>query len=146
MRVGLAASILALLAFAACSSSPGVNVVNNNMGPRAAADAAAAAPSRSNTPVTKFDGEWALSFTANPSRAQQCPSAPSREVPLTVEQGRATLQMGKTYTGLVNEGGEARIADRMDRTIAILGSFQGERFVGEFRNGTCSYAVAGKKR
>jgi hypothetical protein len=146
MRPGLLVPSLALLALAACSGKPSVNVVNNNLGPRAAADAAASNSTRTAAPVTKFDGEWGLNFTANPSRAQQCPPAPSREVPLTVNQGKAELQMGKTYSGVVNEGGEVRIADRMDRSIAILGSFQGERFVGEFRNGTCSYAVSGKKR
>ena len=105
-----------------------------------------ATPKRSAAPVTRFDGDWGLNFTSNPSRAQQCPPPPTREVILAVNQGRAELQMGKTYTGMVNEGGEVRIADRLDRSIAILGSFQGERFVGEFRNGTCSYAVSGRKR
>jgi hypothetical protein len=149
-RAILPLCLLAPLALLACSGKPSVNIVNNNMAgqPPAAAAAAAAAPAASTAagPVTTFDGEWGLRFTSNPSTAKQCPPPPSRDVVLAVDQGRAQLNMGKTYSGPVNAGGEVRIADRMDRSIAILGAFQGENFVGQFRNGTCSYAVAGRKR
>jgi len=134
---------LAALALIGCSSKPSVNVINNNLGdqttPAAAASATAAA-------VTTFDGEWGIRFATNPSTAKQCPPAPSRDVVMNVDQGRAQLSMGKLYSGAVNPGGEARIADRMDRSIAIIGAFRGETFVGEFRNGNCSYAVNGRKR
>jgi hypothetical protein len=136
--------ILVTLAVPGCSSKPGVNIINNNVGDQTAAASAAASPAAG--PVTTFDGEWGLRFTTTPSAARQCPPAPSRDVIMAVEQGRAQLNMGKTYSGSVNTGGEVRVADRMDRSIAIIGAFRGENFVGDFRNGNCSYAVAGRKR
>ena len=147
-RTILPLCLLAPLALLACSGKPSVNIVNNNMAgqPAAAAAAATAAATPAAAPVTTFDGEWGLRFTTNPSMAKQCPPPPSRDVILAVDQGRAQLSMGKSYSGLVNAGGEVRIADRMDRSIAILGAFRGENFVGQFRNGNCSYAVAGRKR
>jgi hypothetical protein len=145
-RATLPLSLLAPLALLACSGKPSVNIVNNNMAGQPPAAAAAPAATTAAGPVTTFDGEWGLRFTSNPSTAKQCPPPPSRDVVLAVDQGQAQLNMGKTYSGPVNAGGEVRIADRMDRSIAILGAFQGENFVGQFRNGTCSYAVAGRKR
>ena len=151
---------LALLTLAACSSGGKVNVINNNLatptpGPAVAAApasgtlAAAALPSapvgRSGAIITAFDGTWGLNFTTDPEKAKQCPAPPSREVPMQVKDGNATLNMGKVYAGRPNEGGEVRLVDRLDPSILIIGQFQGERFVGDFRNGACRYAAAGRK-
>lgn len=108
----------------------------------------AAAPA--SAPVTAFDGRWSGSFTLNPDRSRACPPPPAGERSITVRQGRASLlfspEARQVLTGTVGAAGDVRMADSLDRTIATTGVFSGTRFIGEHRNGVCSYAVTMTKR
>ncbi len=138
------ARILALLAassLAACTNEAAM--------PRAA-EASAAPPAGAAAPVTAFDGRYAGSFALNPDRTRACPPAPAGEREITVRQGRASLllnpQTQQVLNGTVGASGDVRMSDTLDRTIATSGLFADGRFMGEHRNGRCSYAVTMTKR
>ncbi|MBK1658166.1 hypothetical protein, partial [Paracraurococcus ruber] len=86
----------------------------------------------------------------NPDRTRACPPAPAEEREITVRQGRAVLLIDPptrhVLTGTVGPAGDVRMADNLDRTIATTGIFANSRFLGEHRNGLCSYAVQMAKR
>jgi len=132
---------LALLALAGCA---------NDAAAPAATGVSAVRPAAPAPPVTAFDGRYAVSFTLNPDRSKTCPPGPGDQRELLVTNGQATLtinaQNGQVLRGRVGEAGEARMADRLDRSIATTGQFIGDRFTGEHRNGVCGYAVAGRKQ
>lgn len=111
------------------------------------ATAAAAAPA---APVTEFDGSYAGTFTLNPDRTRACPAAPAGERVITVRQGRASLlfnpETRQVLTGTVGASGDVRMADTLDRAIATTGIFAKDRFLGEHRNGVCTYATTMRKR
>ena len=54
--------------------------------------------------------------------------------------------MQQALTGTVGPDGSVRMADSLDRTIATSGTFEGDGFIGEHRNGLCSYSVRMTKR
>ncbi|RAI58853.1 hypothetical protein [Roseicella frigidaeris] len=101
-------------------------------------------------PVTEFDGTYVGKFTLNPDRTRACPQAPGADRTLTVTKGRATLLMNPrtryVLTGTVGQAGDLRVSDILDRTIATSGTFSDGRFLGEHRNGLCSYAVIMSKQ
>jgi hypothetical protein len=142
------ARILALLAaggLAACTNETAIPQPTDAPAPRPAG--AAAAPAG---PVTAFDGLYGGSFALNPDRTRACPPAPAGEREITVRGGRASLllnpQTRQVLNGTVGAGGDVRMADTLDRAIATTGLFAEGRFLGEHRNGLCTYAVTMTKR
>ena len=142
MMIRPLAPFSAVLLLAACAAEPP---------PRAAAPrtpSTAAAPA---APVTRFDGRYAGPLALQPDRTRRCPEAPNVERELTVRNGRASLvlnpQVRQILTGTVGADGSVRVADSLDRTIATSGVFDGNGgFLGEHRNGLCSYSVRMTKR
>ena len=114
---------------------------------RAPSAAAAAAPTAQ---VTRFDGRYTGPLALQPDRTRRCPEAPNVERELTVRNGRASLvinpQVRQMLTGTVGADGSVRMADSLDRTIATSGTFDGGAFLGEHRNGLCSYSVRMTKK
>jgi len=107
---------------------------------------ATAAPARQAAgPVTEFDGLYRGSVTLNPDRSRICRPAPTGEVEATVTQGRARFvvdpALNQTLTGVVGRDGSVRMTDIVDSSIATSGLFTDQAFLGEHRNGRCSYAV-----
>jgi hypothetical protein len=108
------------------------------------ASAAPATPAASG-PVTTFDGRYRGAITLNPDRTRRCPDgAPDTE--MTVRGGRATLVVNpatrQTLTGTVGADGTVRLTDALlDRSISTTGVFSTQGFVGEYRNGLCTYVV-----
>ena len=143
-RVPSSAAAAAALLAAACANEP----------PPAAAprttSAAAAPASAPAAPVTRFDGRYAGVLALQPDRTRRCPEAPNVERELTVRNGRASLvlnpQVRQILTGTVGADGSVRMADSLDRTIATSGTFDGGAFLGEHRNGLCSYSVRMTKK
>ncbi len=127
----------ALLA-AACAAAP-------EPSRNAAPARPAAEPARPAGPVTAFDGRYVGTLTLNPDRTRRCQAAPNAEREITVSQGRASFlvapEIRQTLTGAVAPDGSARMAAAIDRSIATTGVFTRDRFLGEYRNGLCSYAV-----
>ncbi|MDO9710009.1 hypothetical protein [Paracraurococcus lichenis] len=141
--------LLALLApclLAACVNETVIPQATDAPGP--ARPAAAAAPAAG--PVTAYDGRYAGTITLNPDRTRACPAAPREQREITVRQGRASFlivpQTRQTLNGVVGPAGDVRMADTLDRTIATTGAFAEGRFLGEHRNGLCSYAVSMTKQ
>jgi hypothetical protein len=68
---------------------------------------------------------------------------------ITVVNGRGSFLVNpttrQTLTGSVGRDGQARLSDNLDRTIATSGVFTDRGFIGEHRNGRCSYAVNMRK-
>ena len=143
-RVLGASAAAALLAACADGAPP----------PAATAPAARAAPAAAAVPaapVTRFDGRYAGPLALLPDRTRRCPEAPNIERELTVRNGRASLalnpQVQQVLNGTVGADGSVRMADSLDRTIATSGVFDGYGgFLGEHRNGLCSYSVRMTKR
>lgn len=106
---------------------------------------ATAEPARGAGPVTGFDGRYTGSVTLNPDRSRVCRPAPTGEVELVVAQGRARFlfdpALRQTLSGTVGRDGSIRMADIVDNSIATSGVFTDHSFIGEHRNGRCSYAV-----
>ena len=149
MEIRMTPRILALLAaagLAACTNETAIPQAGGAQ-PGRAAQAAPATPA---APVTAFDGRYAGSFTLNPDRTRACPPAPVGEREITVRNGRASLLLEprtqQVLGGTVGASGDVRMADTLDRTIATAGLFAEGRFMGEHRNGRCSYAVSMVKR
>ncbi|NOG71852.1 hypothetical protein [Roseicella sp. DB1501] len=138
-------ALLAPCLLAACANETVIPAATDADRPDRPAQASAPRP-----PVTEFDGTYAGKFTLNPDRTRACPQAPMADRTLTVKQGRATLLMNPrtqhVLTGTVGEAGDLRVSDNLDRTIATSGTFTDGRFLGEHRNGLCSYAVIMTKR
>jgi hypothetical protein len=101
-------------------------------------------------PVTEFDGRYVGTVTLNPDRTRACPAAPAGQREITVRQGRASLLINPStrqiLRGTVGSAGDVRMSDSLDRTIATSGIFDNGLFLGEHRNGRCSYAVRMTKR
>ena len=140
----LAFGLLALLGCANESAIPEAGIAGSGGTSRSAS--ASRPPPR----VVAFDGRWMGTITLNPDRTRECPRAPSQEREITVTQGRATLVLNpetrQTQTGLVAAEGSVRLVDSLDRTIATTGLFADGVFLGEYRNGLCSYTVRMTKR
>jgi hypothetical protein len=141
--------ILALLApylLAACANETTIPEATDN----ATARTSAATASKPNVPVTAFDGVYAGRLTLNPDRTRACPVPAPEERTITIRQGRATFLLEPSVqhvlTGAVGAGGDVRMSDSLDRTIATTGIFDNGRFQGEHRNGMCSYTVLMNKR
>lgn len=141
--------LLALLApclLAACVNENVIPAATEAQNGRPAATSAESA----GQPVTAFDGRYAGSFTLNPDRTRACPPAQVGERVITVRQGRASLlfnpQTRQVLSGTVGSAGDVRMSDTLDRTIATTGIFSGDRFMGEHRNGLCTYAATMTKR
>ena len=141
--------LLALAApwlLAACTNETTIPLAGDSPGARSApARSAAPAPA-----VTTFDGRYVGTLTLNPDRTRTCPPAPTQDRDIVVRQGRGTLtlnpQTRQLLTGTVGADGDIRMADSLDRTIATSGMFTADRFLGEHRNGPCTYAVRMSKR
>lgn len=134
-----------LLTLAACAEAPPAPP------PAATAGTPAASPPRAPAgPVTEFDGRYAGKLELTPDRTRACPPAPAEEREITVQNGRATFllnpQYRQTQNGTVGRDGSVRMSGIIDRTIATSGVFTGTGFIGEYRNGLCSYAVQMTKR
>lgn len=101
-------------------------------------------------PVTSFDGRYTGPVTLNPDRTRLCRPAPTGEVELVVTQGRARFlfdpALRQTLSGTVGRDGSIRMADIVDNSIATAGVFTDHSFIGEHRNGRCSYAVTLRKQ
>ena len=140
----LALGLLALLGCTNESAIPEAGIAGSGGASRSAS--ASRPPPR----VVAFDGRWMGTITLNPDRTRECPRAPSQEREITVTQGRATLTLNpetrQTQTGLVAAEGSIRLVDSLDRSIATTGLFADGVFLGEYRNGLCSYAVRMTKR
>ncbi len=138
-----AALVLGLLSLLGCANETSIP---ESTGPRAGVSRPQAAPQ----PVLAFDGLWAGTITLNPDRTRECPRAPSPEREITVTRGRATFVLNprtrQTQSGIVAEEGGIRMVDSLDRSIATAGVFADGVFIGEYRNGLCSYAVRMTKR
>lgn len=136
---------LAILALAACVNETSIPEATSFEAPSAETPPAAR-PVR----VTEFDGRYAGPITLNPDRTRECPRGPAQDRQITVRQGRATLllnpQTRQTQTGAVGEEGSVRMIDALDRTIATTGQFSDGIFLGEYRNGLCSYSMRMTKR
>ena len=139
------AAFLGLLALAGCTNESAIPDATSfrNSG---TAGPAASPPAR----VTSFDGRYTGVITLNPDRTRECPRAPVQEREIAVRQGRATLllnpQTRQTQSGVVGAEGSLRMVDSLDRTIATTGQFADGIFLGEYRNGLCSYALRMTKR
>ena len=147
MRHAPAVLALGLFALLGCTNEtaiPEASIAGSGGTTRAAS--ASPPPAR----VVAFDGRWIGTIVLNPDRTRECPRAPSQEREITVTQGRATFvlnpQTRQTQTGLVAAEGSIRLADSLDRTIATTGLFADGVFLGEYRNGLCTYAVRMTKR
>ncbi len=132
---------LGLLALAGCAGDTGTVVRQGSAArPSPAAEARPAA-----APVTTFDGRYTGLLTLNPDRTRECPAAPAEEREITVRQGRATFTVNPavafTQTGTVGAEGAVRMSGTLDRAIATTGLFTDGLFLGEYRNGRCSYAI-----
>lgn len=96
-------------------------------------------------PVTSFDGRYTGTVSLNPDRSRVCRPAPTGEVELVVTQGRARFlfdpALRQTLSGTVGRDGSIRMSDIVDSSIATSGVFTENAFIGEHRNGRCSYAV-----
>jgi len=101
-------------------------------------------------PPTRFDGRYTGPLILNPDRTRTCPKLDAQERVLTVQGGRGALEIEpatrQVLSGFVDSQGALRMADRIDRTIATEGIFTESTFLGEHRNGLCSYAVRLRKR
>ncbi len=136
-------AVLAPLVLAACTNETTIPEATDAT---AAARTAAAAPARdAAAPNTAFDGRYAGTFKLNPDRTRACPTSPQEERSITVTRGRAALLLDPptrhVLNGVVGAGGDVRMADSLDRTIATTGVFSNNRFQGEHRNGLCTYIV-----
>jgi hypothetical protein len=143
--------LLALAApclLAACVNETVIPQATDAPGARPAQAAPARAPATAT--VTAFDGRYAGAFTLNPDRTRACPPAPAGEREIMVRQGRASLlfnpETRQVLSGTVGNAGDVRMADSLDRAIATTGVFANDRFLGEHRNGVCSYAVTMARR
>jgi hypothetical protein len=100
--------------------------------------------------VTRHDGRYIGSLTLNADRTRACPAATGDDKVLTVSQGRGGFIVNpvsrQTLLGTVRSDGTVRLTDMVDRSIAVTGSFDGNRFNGLYRNGLCSYVVVLTKR
>jgi hypothetical protein len=139
-RLALGAGAVLLLA--ACQAEtppPPPPAARSAAAPRAAADPAQTGP------VTAFDGRYSGTMTLNPDRTRLCQPAPAGELEITVRQGQASFVVNpatrQTLSGGVGRDGQARMSDVVDRAIATSGVFTPRGFIGEHRNGPCSYAV-----
>lgn len=138
--------LVLLLLGAACAGEPPpppLSATTTTL--RGAAAPAAGTPAPESGPVTRYDGRYVGTMTLNPDRTRRCQPAPPGEMSITVRQGRGTFQVDpttrQTLSGSVGRDGQARFSDIVDRTIATSGVFTTEGFIGEHRNGLCSYAV-----
>lgn len=144
----------AILAFGLLGSLPLAGCVNETAIPEATSHQQSRGPSHVADPpparVVAFDGLWVGTITLNPDRTRECPRAPSPEREITVTRGRATFVLNprtrQTQSGIVAEEGGIRMVDSLDRSIATAGVFADGVFIGEYRNGLCSYAVRMTKR
>jgi len=145
---GTSLPLAVLLTLAACAEAPPAPP------PPATANTgtpAASPPPRAPAgPVTEFDGRYAGKMELNPDRTRTCPPAPPEEREIVVQNGRATFMLNprvqQTQTGTVGRDGSVRMTGMIDRTIATSGVFTRTGFLGEYRNGLCSYAVNMTKR
>lgn len=139
---GISLPLTVLLALAACAEAPPAPPPATTA---AATPAASPAPRAPAGPVTEFDGHYAGKLELNPDRTRACPPAPAEEREITVQNGRATFflnpRVQQTQTGTVGRDGSVRMTGMIDRTIATSGVFTEFGFIGEYRNGLCSYAV-----
>lgn len=133
-----------LLLLAACAAEP----PQPTPPPAAAAGASSPPPAAAAVPagpVTEFDGRYVGRVTLNPDRTRACPPGPASEREIIVRQGRASFpinpEIRQTLAGTVARDGSARMTSMVDRSIATTGLFTHEGFIGEHRNGLCSYAV-----
>lgn len=135
-------ALAGLLALAACADdAPPPPAVS---GGRTAGAAPATASRGPSGPVTTFDGRYSGTVTLNPDRTRRCPDGPP-SVEMTVRAGRAALVINpttrQTLSGTVGPDGTVRMVDIVDRSIMTTGIVNAQGFVGEHRNGLCSYAV-----
>lgn len=144
---GTSLPLTVLLALAACAEAPPAPPPAATAATTPAASPSSRAPSG---PVTEFDGRYVGKLELNPDRTRACPPAPAEEREIIVHNGRATFMLNprvqQTQTGTVGRDGSVRMAGMIDRTIATSGVFSEAGFVGEYRNGLCSYAVQMTKR
>ena len=136
-------ALAGLLALAACADdAPPPPTVSG--GRTTAATASAPAARGASGPVTTFDGRYSGTVTLNPDRTRRCPDGPP-SVEMTVRAGRAALVINpttrQTLSGTVGPDGTVRMVDIVDRAIMTTGIVNAQGFVGEHRNGLCSYAV-----
>ncbi|MDB5372872.1 MAG: hypothetical protein JWP04_1514 [Belnapia sp.] len=144
----------AILAFGLLGSLPLAGCVNETAIPEATSHQQSRGPSHVADPpparVVAFDGLWVGTITLNPDRTRECPRVSSQDRRITVTQGRATFVLNpetrQTQTGPVAAEGSVRLVDALDRTIATTGLFSDGTFLGEYRNGLCTYAVRMTKR
>lgn len=145
MARGLFLALLAPCILAACVNETAIPEATDSSASRPAA-----LHSQASAPVTAFDGQYTGKLTLNPDRTRACPPAPAGERSITIRQGRATLLLNpetrQVLSGTVGTAGDVRMSDSLDRTIATTGVFSDGRFVGEYRNGLCTYAVSMTKR
>jgi len=134
--------LLAATLLAACAAEPPP--------PPPPAAPGAAVPVRRAAPPTRFDGRYTGVFVLNPDRSRSCPKLDAQERAMSVQAGRGGLELNpatrQVLTGFVTEDGSLRLVDSIDRTIATEGIFTDNTFLGEHRNGLCSYAVRLRKR
>lgn len=137
---------LGLLALLGCTNESAIP----EAGTAASGGASRTTASRPPPRVVAFDGRWIGTVTLNPDRTRECPRASTQEREITVTQGRATFLLNpetrQTQTGLVAAEGSVRLADSLDRAIATTGLFADGIFLGEYRNGLCTYTVRMTKR
>ncbi|HYZ34521.1 MAG TPA: hypothetical protein VE684_19820 [Crenalkalicoccus sp.] len=129
--------LAALLALAACGGDPPP--------PPPAQGGATPAAATPATRTTAFDGRYVGRLTLNPDRTRSCPEPPEGNREITVADGRATFVLSRQplqqQAGTVGADGSVRLSDLYDRALATTGLFTGTEFLGEYRNGRCSYAV-----
>jgi hypothetical protein len=139
----LAAPLLAALGGCSDDRAPPPATTSTSTAATAQAEPPRAAP------VTAFDGRYTGTMTLNPDRTRRCPEASSATREATVAQGRARFTVNpairEVLTGTLDADGSARMASNIDRSIATTGVFTSEAFLGEHRNGLCSYSVNLKK-
>lgn len=147
MQTRYAALALGLLSLLGCANE---TTIPEPAASRAGAADAPRPQAAARQPVLAFDGQWAGTIALNPDRTRECPRPPTQERQITVTRGRATFVLNpttrQTQSGIVAQEGGIRMVNSLDRSIATTGVFADGVFIGEYRNGLCSYAVRMTKR
>jgi hypothetical protein len=110
-----------------------------------AAPAAASGEPLPSRPINAFDGRYAGTMTLNPDRTRRCRVPEGSAFEMVVRGGRGSFLVNPTtrqvLSGTVEREGSLRLVDAVDRTIATSGVFTADGFIGDHRDGLCTYAV-----